>query len=99
ECDLRKSPDVKKFRAAQMIVALTDTGIDTLHADSYCDRRFFRMLPVDVDPAVELCELAMCRSQVLVDGERDGRAGWIEFVDVVRERGRVERHEETDARA
>ena len=71
ESDLRKFFDVKKFRAAQMIVALFDTGVDAAHVDLRRYGGILRMLAVDVDPAIELRELSVSRAQELMHTETD----------------------------
>ena len=80
ECEFGKLLDVEKFRAAQMIVALLDSGVDAGDVNFRRDRRIFRMLPVDVDFAAEFAKLAVGCSEILMSGESDGRARLIEFV-------------------
>src|SRR6266480_1184930 len=74
ERDLRIFVDVKKFRAAQMIVSLFDPRIDTAHVDPRRHRGILWMLAVDVDLAIELGEFPLCRPQKLMHAETDHRA-------------------------
>src|SRR5438105_3530986 len=67
EGDLRKFLDIKKFPTAQMIVALNNSGVDAANINSGRYRRVFRVLPVDVDLAVELLELAVSGAKKLVN--------------------------------
>src|SRR5437762_12459014 len=69
ESHFGKLCDVKKFRTAQMVVTFDDSGVDTANVDSCHDRRFFWMLPVDLDLAVEFRKLAMSCSEKLVNSE------------------------------
>src|ERR1700730_14459419 len=71
ERDLRIFFDIKKFRAAQMIVSRFDLSIDAAHIDLGRHRGILRMLAVDVDLAVKLCELALSRAQKLMHTETD----------------------------
>jgi len=80
EGHIRKLFHVKEFRAAQMIVPLFDARIDAAHLDLCRDRRILRMLAVDFDPAAEIGEFAMSRSEELMHTETNGRAGRIELV-------------------
>ena len=59
ERDLRKFFDVKKLRAAQMIVSLFDARIDAADVDLRRNRGILRMLAVDFDLAIELRELSV----------------------------------------
>ena len=74
ECDLRKFFDVKKLRAAQMIVSLFDPCVDAAHVDLRRYRGILRTFAVDVDLAIELRELSLRGSQELVHTETDRRA-------------------------
>ncbi len=87
KCDLRKFFDIKKFCAAEMIVPLFDTRIDTAHVNLCCNGRIFRMLVVDIDLAIELCELSVSGAQELMHIEADRRARRIEPVRLVRQDG------------
>src|SRR6266481_7203442 len=91
KCDFGKLCDVKKLRTAQMVVAFDDSGVDAADIDFCHDRRFFRMLPVDVDLAVEFRELAMTCPEELVNSETDHGTRLVEFVGFVGERARAER--------
>src|SRR5438046_9195716 len=73
ECHFGKLCDVEKFRTAQMVVTFDDSGVDAADVDSCHHRRFFGMLPVDLDLAVEFRELAMSCSEKLVNGGTDAR--------------------------
>ena len=72
--------DIKKFRAAQMIVAFFDVRIDTPHFDLRSDRRILRMFAIDFNPAAEVRELAASRAEELMNTETDRRARRIELV-------------------
>src|SRR5919197_4255477 len=87
ERHLRIFVDIKKFRAAQMIVSFFDPRIDTAHVNLRCDRGILRMLAIDVDPAIELREFSVSRAQELMHTETNRRAGRIEPVCVVRQYG------------
>src|SRR5439155_20012394 len=71
ERDLRIFVGIKKFRAAQMIVALFDARIDAAHVDLRRHRRILRMLAVDVDLAIKLRELSLSRAYELIHTETD----------------------------
>src|SRR6266436_5992404 len=86
ECHLGKLRDVKKFRAAQKVVTFDDSGVDAANVDSCHHRRYFGMLSVDLDLAVEFRELAMSCSEKLVDSETDRGTRLVKFVDFVAER-------------
>ena len=62
--------DIKKFRAAQMIVAFFDARIDAPHVDLRSYRRILRMFPIDFDPAAEVRELAASRAEELMHTKR-----------------------------
>src|SRR6516164_10944741 len=85
--DLGKFLDIKKFWAAQMIVALFDLRIDAPHADLRSYRRLLRMFSLDFDPAVEARELAASRAKELMHTEPNGGAGWIEPIALSCHRG------------
>ncbi len=74
ERDLRIFVDIKKFRAAQMIVSLLDARIDAAHVDLRRHRGILRMLAVDVDLAIELREFSLRGPQKLMHTETDRRA-------------------------
>src|SRR5437016_6057178 len=88
ECDLRIFLDREKFRTAQMIIALHNSGIDAANVDPGHNRGIFRMLAVDVDLAVEFGKLSVGGAKELVDRKSDRRMRLIEFVGLVRKRGR-----------
>ena len=69
KCDIGKFRHVEKLRAAQMIVALLDPGIDAADINSGHDRRFLGMLAVDVDLAAKFRKPAVGCSEELVDFE------------------------------
>src|SRR5260370_36814914 len=71
EYHFRKLCAVKKFRAAQMVVAFYDSGVDAANVDFCRHRRFLGMFPVDVDLPIEFRELAMSRPEELMNGETD----------------------------
>src|SRR5438270_7276139 len=83
ERDLRIFVDVKKFRAAQMIVSLFDSRIDAAHVDLRRHRGILRMLAVDVDLAIKLCELSLSRAQKLMHTETDRGSRRIKLVYLV----------------
>ena len=88
KCDLRKFFDVKKFRAAQMIVSLFNPCVEAAYVDLCRHRGILWTLTVDVDLAIELRELSVRGSQELVHTETDCRARRIEPVRFVRPYGR-----------
>ena len=69
KCDIGKLRHVEKLRAAQMIIALLDSGIDAADINSGHDRRFLGMLAVDVDLAAKFRKPAVGCSEELVDFE------------------------------
>src|SRR5436309_2502691 len=69
ERDLRIFVDIKKFRAAQMIVSFFDPRIDAAHVDLRRHRGILRMRAVDVDLTIELGELSLSRPQKLMHTE------------------------------
>src|SRR6266436_8621890 len=71
ERDLRIFVDIKKFRAAQMIVALFDLCIDAAHIDLRRNRGILWMLAVDVDLAIKLRELSLSGAEELMHTETD----------------------------
>lgn len=73
ECDLRKSLDIKKFRAAQMIVSLFDSCVDALNIDLRRDRGILRALAIKIDLTIELRELSVRGSQKLVHTKTNDR--------------------------
>jgi hypothetical protein len=73
ECDLRIFVDIKKFRAAQMIVSLFDTRIDAAHINLRRHRGILRMLADDVDLTIELREFSVRGPQKLMHTETDRR--------------------------
>ena len=73
ECDLRKSLDIEKFRAAQVIVSLFDPGVDALNIDLRRHRRILRALTIKVDLTVELRELSVRGSQKLLHTKTNRR--------------------------
>src|SRR2546421_1362422 len=83
ERDLRIFVDVKKFRAAQMIVSLFDPRIDAAHVDLRGHRGILRMLAVDPDLAIKLCELSLSRAQKLMHTETDRGSRRIDLVYLV----------------
>src|SRR6266513_380838 len=85
ERDLRIFVDVKKFRAAQMIVSLFDPRIDAAHVNLCRHRGILRMLAVDVDLTIELGEFSVRSPQKLMHTETDRRACRIEPVCLVRQ--------------
>src|SRR6266568_8052536 len=91
EIDLRIFFDVEKFRAAQVIVSFNDSGVDAAHINSRNNRGIFRMLPIDVDFAIELRELAVGGGEELVNGETNCRARLVKFISLVRQCGRTQR--------
>src|SRR5438067_12692446 len=97
ECHFGKLCDVKKFRAPQMVVTFDDSGVDAANVDSCHDRRFFGMLPVDLDLAVEFRELAMSCSEKLVNSETDRGTRLVKFVDFVAERACADGSEQNKA--
>jgi len=58
-----------------MVIAFDYPSIDAGNVNFRHYRRFFGMLPVDVDLAVELGELSVRGPEELVNGETDRRAG------------------------
>src|SRR4029077_6645113 len=74
ERHLRIFFDIKKFRAAQVIVALFDPRIDAAHVDLHRHRGIFWMLAVDVDLTIELGEFSLRGPQKLMHTETDRRA-------------------------
>src|SRR6266487_3533315 len=91
ESDLRIFFDVEKLQAAQMIIAFCNSGVDAAHINSRNHRGIFGMLPVDVDLAIELHELAVGGSDELVNGKPNCRSRLIKFINLVRQRRRTER--------
>ena len=89
ECDLRILFNREKFRAAQMIVALLDSGVDAADIDPCRDRRVSRVLTVDVDLAIEFGELSVRRAQKLVNRKPDRGMRLIELIGFVRARDRT----------
>ena len=73
ECDLGKSLDIKKFRAAQMIVSPFDPCVDALNIDLGRDRRTLGALAIKIDLTVELRELSVRGSQKLVHTKTNRR--------------------------
>src|SRR5215831_11096844 len=67
--DLRKFFCVKKFRAAQMIVALLYARVDAAHLDLCCDRRILRMLAIDINLAPKFRELSVRGAEELMHAE------------------------------
>ena len=63
--------DIKKFRAAQMIIAFFDLRIDAPHVDLRSDRGIVRMFAIDFDCASEVRELAESRAEELMHAEPD----------------------------
>ena len=80
ERDPGKFLDIKKFRAAQMIVALFDLGVDASHVNLRSDRGILRTFPVDFNPAAEVRKFAARRPKELVHTETYRRARCIELV-------------------
>lgn len=66
--------DVKKFRAAQVIVTLLDLCIDAPHLDLRSDGGILRLFPIDFDPAAEVSELAARRAEELMNTKTNRRA-------------------------
>jgi len=87
ERDLRKFAYVEKFRAPQMVVPLSNPGIDAADIDLCDHRRIFRMIAVDVDSAAELFELAVRDSEILMNFKADTRMRGIDLVNLIRGRG------------
>src|SRR5437667_12704418 len=87
ERDVRIFVDVKKFRAAQMIVSFFDSRIDAAHVNLCRHRGILRMLAVDVDLTIELGEFSVRSPQKLMHTETDPRARRIEPVYLVRQCG------------
>ena len=58
ECDLRKFRGVEKFLAAQVGIALGDSGVDALHLNRRHDRRLLRMFAIDLNRSAKLFEAA-----------------------------------------
>jgi len=73
ECDLRIFVDIKKFRAAQMIVSLFDPRIDAAHVNLRHHQGILRMLAIDVDLTIELHEFSVRGPQKLMHTETDRR--------------------------
>src|SRR4030095_173952 len=73
ECDLRIFVDIKKFRAAQMIVSLFDTRIDAAHINLRRHRGILRMLADDVDLTIALRAFSVRGPQKLMHTETDRR--------------------------
>src|SRR5437764_14672321 len=71
KCDLRIFVDVKKFRAAQMIVSFFDSRIDAAHVNLCRHRGILRVLAVDVDLTIKFGEFSLCGAQKLVHAETD----------------------------
>src|SRR5262249_34310525 len=84
ERDMGKFFYVEKLRAAQVVVAFFDPRINAAHIDLRTNRRIFRTLAVDIDPATEVAELAAGRAEKLMHAETDCRAGRIELVALFR---------------
>src|ERR1700730_12167666 len=76
----------KKLRTAQMIVAFYDSSVDAADVNFCHDRRFFEMLAVDVDLALEFREFSVRGAEKLTDAEADRGAGLIEFVGFIGKR-------------
>jgi len=72
ECYLGKCFDIKKFRAAQVIVALFDARIDAAHINLRRDRGILRVLAIDFNPAAESREFAVGGAKELMHRETDG---------------------------
>ena len=72
--------DIKKFRAAQMIVALFDSRVDAPHLDLRSYRRILRMFAINFDGAAEVGELAASRAKELMHTKSDRGARRIELV-------------------
>ena len=83
ERDPGKLLDIKKFCAAQMIVAFFDLGVDASNVNLRSDRGTFRTFPVDFDPAAEARKFAAGRAKELMHTESDGGARRIELVAVL----------------
>ena len=73
KCDPGKFLDIKKFRAAQVIIALFDLRIDATHLDLRSDGGILRMFAIDFDLAAEIRELAVSRSEELMHTKADRR--------------------------
>src|SRR5436305_14883794 len=71
ERDLRIFVDVKKFRAAQMIVSFFDSRIDAAHVDLCRYRGILRVLSVDVDLTIKFGEFSLCGAKKLAHAETD----------------------------
>ena len=56
--DLGKFLRVEKFLAAQVDIALGDTGIDALHLNRRRDRRFLRIFAIDLNRSAKFFEAA-----------------------------------------
>ena len=86
ECDLGKFCRVEKLRAAQMIVARLDPGIDAADVNPRRDRRFLGMLAIDVDFTAKFHKPAVGCSEELVNFESDRRVRLVEFVRFIGQR-------------
>ena len=83
ECHPGKLFDIKKFRAAQMVVTLLDLRIDAPDIDLRSDRRILRVFAINFDPAAEGTEFAASRAEELMHAETNRRARWIELVSLL----------------
>jgi hypothetical protein len=69
--DLRVSGYIEEIGATQVVVAFRYSCIYAGDIDFYRNRRSFRMIAVDLDPALELREFTMSRANKLVGRESD----------------------------
>src|SRR6266513_141679 len=97
ERDRRIFFDREEFRAAQMIIALHNSRVDAADIDMCYDRRIFRMLPVDLDLAVEFGEPSVGRTEKLMNRKPNRRMRLIEFVGFVRQRDRTQNGDGSDS--
>src|ERR1700730_1025936 len=90
ECDLGKLCYIEKFRAAQMVVTLGNSSINTADRNPSYKRRILDMIAVDLDRAIELLKLANGGAEKMTDFESDCRMGLIELVGFIRDHVRNE---------
>src|SRR5207253_11454589 len=67
ECDLRIFLNREKFRTAQMIIALHNSGIDVANVDPVLIRLISRLLAALVDLTMEFFKLSLGLATVLVE--------------------------------
>ncbi len=78
--DSRKFLDIKKFCAAEMIVAFFDARIDAPYIDLRSGRGVLRMFAIDFDSAAKVRKLTVSRAEELMHIKPNAGARWIELV-------------------